>query len=360
VDDAFTNPDHLRFVLGGTLAAMACYILYVGLDWPGISTSVTTCVLTGLSNIGSSRQKQVLRIIGASLGGFVFGLGAQVFILPYIDSITGFTVLFAFVTAVAAWVVTSSPRLSYAGLQIALAFYLINLSDFTIQLSLTVARDRAIGVLLGISMMWLVFERFYPKPASDQMVRVFIKNLRLMATLVEESGIGADANTIVQIRRHREQIYRNFGEATAQADAVPFETGPKRAAHMAARDRIRLWQPTLRTFYLLEVPLLQFRLFSDPGHISEPFRSIERRFLDACHHALNDLADDLEHQLQGEPYVRPSHIPLKDVLEEAIRNERHGPLPAKEQALLGLTAKLALLVDGLTEQVAAAPLFATD
>jgi multidrug resistance protein MdtO len=360
VDDAFTNPDHLRFVLGGTLAAMACYILYVGLDWPGISTSVTTCVLTGLSNIGSSRQKQVLRIIGASLGGFVFGLGAQVFILPYIDSITGFTVLFAFVTAVAAWVVTSSPRLSYAGLQIALAFYLINLSDFTIQLSLTVARDRAIGVLLGISMMWLVFERFYPKPASDQMVKVFIRNLRLMATLVEESGIGADANTIVQIRRHREQIYRNFGEATAQADAVPFETGPKRAAHMAARDRIRLWQPTLRTFYLLEVPLLQFRLFSDPGHISEPFRSIERRFLDACHHALNDLADDLEHQLQGEPYVRPSHIPLKDVLEEAIRNERHGPLPAKEQALLGLTAKLALLVDGLTEQVAAAPLFATD
>ena len=29
VDDAFSNPEHLRFVLGGTFAAMACYVLYV-------------------------------------------------------------------------------------------------------------------------------------------------------------------------------------------------------------------------------------------------------------------------------------------------------------------------------------------
>src|SRR5580698_4571061 len=126
VADAFSNPEHLRYVLGGTLAAMICYVLYVSLDWPGISTSVTTCVFTALSNVGVSRQKQVLRIAGAVLGGFVFGLGAQIFILPNIDSVVGLAVLFAVVTAVAAWVSTSSTRLSYAGLQIALAFYLIN------------------------------------------------------------------------------------------------------------------------------------------------------------------------------------------------------------------------------------------
>ena len=193
VEDAFTNPEHLRFVLSGTLAAMLCYILYIGMDWPGISTSVTTCVLTAVSNIGSSRQKQVLRLAGAILGGFIFALGSQIFILPYIDSIAGFAVLFASVTAVAAWVTTSSSRLSYAGLQIALAYYLIMLSEFRIQLSLSVARDRAVGVLLGVSMMWLVFERFYTHPAADEMIRVFIRTLRLMAAFVSESGIGADA-----------------------------------------------------------------------------------------------------------------------------------------------------------------------
>jgi len=64
------------------------------------------------------------------VGGFVLGMGAQIFILPYVDSIAGFTVLFIFVTALAWWFMTSSPRLSYFGVQVALAFYLVNVQEF--------------------------------------------------------------------------------------------------------------------------------------------------------------------------------------------------------------------------------------
>jgi multidrug resistance protein MdtO len=64
------------------------------------------------------------------------GIGAQIFILPYLDSIAGFTLLFLAVTIPAAWIATSSPRLSYFGVQIAVAFYLINLSEFKAQTSL--------------------------------------------------------------------------------------------------------------------------------------------------------------------------------------------------------------------------------
>src|SRR5262249_29842076 len=173
VSDAFSNPEYLRFALAGTTAAMLCYVIYVGLNWPGISTAVTTCALTALSDVGSSRQKQLLRIVGASIGGFVFGLGSQIFILPYVNTIVGLGMLFAFVTGVAAYVATSSPRLSYVGLQIAFAFYLINATSFNISLDLTIGRDRAIGVLLGIAAMWLVFERLFPRPAAVQMVRQF-------------------------------------------------------------------------------------------------------------------------------------------------------------------------------------------
>ena len=59
---------------------------------------------------------------GALIGGFVIGIGAQVFILPGIDSIGGFAVLFTAVAGLSAWIATSSPRLSYLGLQIAAAF----------------------------------------------------------------------------------------------------------------------------------------------------------------------------------------------------------------------------------------------
>ena len=137
--DAFVNPEHLRFALKGCLAASACYVIYNAIVWPGISTAVTTCLLTALSTIGASRQKQTLRIAGAIVGGFVIGMGSQIFILPFVDSIAGFLVLFGLVTAVSSWFMTSSPRLSYFGVQLALAFYLIHLQEFRIQTSLGIS-----------------------------------------------------------------------------------------------------------------------------------------------------------------------------------------------------------------------------
>lgn len=358
VPDAFSNPEHLPFVLAGTFAAMICYVLYVSLDWPGISTSVTTCVFTALSNVGTSRQKQVLRIAGAVLGGFVFGIGSQIFILPNIDSITGFIVLFAVVTAIAAWVSTSSSRLSYAGLQIALAFYLITLSEFRIQTSLTIARDRAIGVLLGTFMMWLVFERLYSRPAGDEMVRIFISNLRLLAELVNASPAGTDTEAIVKIRRQRDQVYRYFNDVNAQADAVPFETGPARAADMAARDRIRRWQASLRTFYLLEAPLIQFRVFGDVSLKSRPFAQMHDIFREQCSRSFEHMAESLENQLNKRAHEGSAPSSLMAPLEAAQADE-HTTFSEREEALLRMLRTIASLVDRMQNEIASEPLYRT-
>jgi multidrug resistance protein MdtO len=358
VPDVFSNPEHLPFVLGGTFAAMICYVLYVSLDWPGISTSVTTCVFTALSNVGASRQKQVLRIAGAVLGGFVFGIGSQMFILPNIDSITGFIVLFAVVTAIAAWVSTSSSRLSYTGLQIALAFYLITLSEFHIQTSLTVARDRAIGVLLGSFMMWLVFERWYSRPAGDEMVRIFISNLRLLAELVDASPAGSDTEAIVRFRRQRDRVYRNFNEVNSQADAVPFETGPTRAADMAARDRIRRWQASLRSFYLLDAPLIQFRIFGDVSMKSRPFAQMHARFRKQCSRSFERMAESLENQLNKGPFDNSAPISLMALLEISQASEDE-TFSEREQAMLRMLRTIGSLVERMQDEVAAEPLYAT-
>jgi len=155
----------------GVLTAGLCYVIYNGVDWPGISTAVTTCFLTALSTVGSSRQKQVLRISGAVVGGFLIGMGSQVFILPYLDSIAGFTIFFVVVTAFASWFMTSSPRLSYFGVQIAVAFCLIHLNSFAIEPSLSIARDRVVGILFGLIMMWLVFDQLWGASAVSDMKR---------------------------------------------------------------------------------------------------------------------------------------------------------------------------------------------
>ncbi|MGA8672837.1 MAG: FUSC family protein [Terracidiphilus sp.] len=356
IPDAFSNPEHLRYVLGGTLAAMLCYVFYVSLDWPNLSTSVTTCVLTALTTIGSSRQKQILRIAGFVLGGVIFGLGSQIFVLPFLDSIGGFTVLFATATFVAAWIGTSSTRLSYAGLQFAFAFYLIHLSEFSIQTNLSIARDRVLGVLLGTTMMWLVFERFFPRSAADEMVRIFVVNLRALADLLSSSARADQATSILKIRRQREEIYRHFGEVNAQSDAVPFETGLLRAGDMAARDRIRRWQASLRSFYLLQAPLLQFRIFGNANSKSTSFTAFEDDFRFEAARIFLHIAESLEKQVATRMY-RPDSVSslLHRIDSSPARTETE--FSERERALLRLTRTIAQLVDRLQSEVASEGLY---
>ena len=93
-------------------------------------------------------------------------------------------------TGAAAWFLTSSPRFSYFGSQFAVAFYLINLGEFRIQTSLVPARDRVVGILLGLFMMWLIFDQLWGASAVVEMKRTFISNLRLLAQLVKDPFSG--------------------------------------------------------------------------------------------------------------------------------------------------------------------------
>jgi multidrug resistance protein MdtO len=348
VSDAFRNPDHLNFALAGTAAAMLCYVVYVGLNWPGISTAVTTCALTALSNIGSSRQKQTLRIGGAAIGGLIFGLGSQMFVLPYIDSIVGLTLLFAVVTGISAYVATSSPRLSYAGLQMAFAFYLINVTDFSISRDLTIGRDRVVGVLLGIAAMWIVFERLRPRPASVEMVRMFAKSARLVSTL----GAGSSSE-IAHLRQVREQVYSLFTNVNAEADAVLFESGRHRISRLAARDRVRRWLSKLRTIYLLELPFVEFRFARERNSITSALRETELRLFAQVSTSLSRIADHLETEVIGT--ARPE---TKSALTPAPTQKDSEDLTA-EEPLLKLARRVARLTNELEADVFKEPVFAS-
>ena len=258
VPDAFSNYDHLKFAIRGTVATMLAYVVYQSISWPGLSTSIATCIITALSTIGSSRQKQFLRLGGAIIGGFVFGMGAQVFVLPHLDGITGFTVLFAIVAAISAWIATATPRLSYLGVQLALAFYLINLQEFAIQSSLAIARDRVVGVLLGLVCMWLVFDRLWVRDALQEMQDAFARNLRLLAELTEQSRKGDRKEAAIRVLQLRDQINDGFNAVKAQSDAVLFEFGPSRERKLAIREDLKRWQPTLGILLQVQVTFLQY------------------------------------------------------------------------------------------------------
>ena len=294
IRDAFTNVDHLKFALKGCLTASLCYMIYNALDWPGISTAVTTSFLTALSTIGSSRQKQVLRIAGAVVGGFVLGMGAQIFVLPYLDSIAGFTILFVLVTVFASWFMTSSPRLSYFGMQLALAFYLIHLRTFGMESSLSIARDRVVGILLGLVMMWLVFDQLWGTTALVQMKKDFTAALRLLAQFAREP-VSEDLKVAIERSYSlREAINNAFDRTRASADAVLFEFGPSREQDLALRSRIKEWQPQLRSLFLMRIALWKFRVQLPGFELPQPVRVAQQEFDCQSGEVLDNLADRLE------------------------------------------------------------------
>jgi multidrug resistance protein MdtO len=315
--DAFSNLDHVKFGLKGGLAASLCYIVYNAISWPGISTAVTTCLLTALTTVGFSRQKQILRFSGAVVGGFVFGIGAQVLILPYLDSITGFTVLFVAVSTVAAWFATSSPRLSYFGVQIIVAFYLINLQEFKEQISLGIARDRAIGILLGLGAMWLIFDQLWGTLASVEMKKVFASNLRWLAEferqpLSEERKVAIERSYFL-----RETINTNFDKVRSLADAVLFEFGPSRQQDLALRSQIRKWQPQLRMLFLTRITLFKYRLQLTGFELPAAVRASQLEFDSRLTVILDSMADRMEGQTPAENHDFTDGF---ERLEKSVRN----------------------------------------
>jgi multidrug resistance protein MdtO len=273
---------------------------------------VTTCFLTALSTVGSSRQKQVLRISGALVGGFVIAMGSQVFVLPYLDSIAGFTILFVFVTAFASWFMTSSPRLSYFGVQIAVAFCLIHLNSFAIEPSLSIARDRVVGILLGLIMMWLVFDQLWGASAVSDMKRAFLSAVRLLAQFAREP-ISRDYNVAAERSYSiREAINGNFDGMRAAADGVLFEFGPSRQQDLAWRSRFRQWQPQLRLLFVAEIALWKYRARLPGFELPENVRLAQRAFDDELARTLEAMADRIEGRssqvrLAEESFARLEH-----------------------------------------------------
>ena len=299
-EDALTSPDHLRFALKGTLAGMFCYILYNAVDWPGLSTAVATCMITALSTVGSSRQKQVLRVVGALFGGICLGMGAEVWLLPHLDGIGEFTLLFVGVTAISSWIATSSPRLSYAGVQTAFAFYVTHLRTFGPQTSLTVARDDVAGILLGLAAMWLTFDQIWAENSAKKTLQEFTANMRRIADFDRQVAGHDLPDAINKARTERASINGRFDLVRNESDALFFEFGSRWQEKVKLRNQIRAWQPQLRTYFLLQISLLHYRWQDAQRSLSgEAKRSVEQS--ENLLTMLADWKDPKENQAEADP-----------------------------------------------------------
>jgi uncharacterized membrane protein YccC len=165
--DAFTNPAHVQFALKVTFAAMFCYIVYEAIDWTGIHTAFITCTFIALESTEATLYKGTLRIVGCVIGG-ALALFTIVFLMPHMETIASLVVVVACAAAIAGWVATGSERISYAGLQIAFAFFYSVFQGYAADTDLDNVRDRAAGILFGLVVTGLVFRYIWPERARTQ------------------------------------------------------------------------------------------------------------------------------------------------------------------------------------------------
>ncbi|HBJ68036.1 FUSC family protein [Alcaligenes phenolicus] len=161
VPDAFSNPVYQHHALKATAAAVLCYLIYSAADWQGIHTAMITCYVAALGSTGETVHKLTLRIVGCLLGA-ALGFITILFVMPHLLDIGGLMVVVFLVSLLGAWVFYGPERISYAGIQIAFAFYLVTLQGFGPSFDLDSARDRVIGILLGNAVMYVMFTQIWP------------------------------------------------------------------------------------------------------------------------------------------------------------------------------------------------------
>jgi multidrug resistance protein MdtO len=225
--DAFSNPEYVHFALKVTLAVMTCYFAMSMTDWPGIHTCIITCFFVALGTVGDTLHKATLRFVGCLVGAGL-GLGAVLLLMPRMTDLGDLFLLLAPITLLAAWVGYGSERISYAGWQIGLAFYLVVLQDYGPTISMYTARDRTIGILFGNIVIFVIFTTIWPVSVANVVRTHLARALEQLATLV---GLGVDGEISPSARSAAGAA---FGQAIAQTRAVlvndPFETREVRRA----------------------------------------------------------------------------------------------------------------------------------
>jgi multidrug resistance protein MdtO len=235
--------------------------------------------------------------------------------------------------------------------QLALAFYLINLQEFAIQTSLSIARDRIFGVFLGLLCMWLIFDRLWVKDALHEMQAVFARNLDMLAELAVQM-LKEDRNEAVKrVRLLRDQINAGFQAANSQADAVLFEFGPSRPRKLQMREDVRRWQPSLRTLLLVLLTAAQYRLQMPLSELPERIAKAYVAFETDTARVIRAMADEVRGKTpEAAPDLQASAANLGQEIRKSFE-ERGLPITPQASDIIRLAENIASITASLYQDL---------
>ncbi len=183
VSDIRTNPNYSRYALKLTFCSALAYLFYNAVQWEGIHTMMLTCGIIAYPTLGATLSKGTLRIYGGILGS-IAALLISIFVFPYINSITALLLTVMPIIAIGAWIATGSERIAYIGTQMVLTMSLAILNGFEPSHNLVEIRDRLIGILLGVTLVYFAFTYIWPESADSTFRQKMTALLRSLAQLI--------------------------------------------------------------------------------------------------------------------------------------------------------------------------------
>jgi multidrug resistance protein MdtO len=344
VADAFTNPRHAQFAIKVTLAGMLGYLFYTASDYYGIHTVFYTPLIIALASTGATIHKGFLRIVGCIIGG-ALGLICSIWVIPRFETLGTFLLIVFCVHGLAAWIAAGNDRISYVGLQIALAFDLGFLQGYGPPDNIDPLRDRFIGIVLGICIVTTVFAVIWPESADLSARERLAAGLRSIARLLRAGrGNNGSQNRGSQREQLEIEIASRVSEANSYEEQAAFEDlihgsttaeGAKLGDAIAATEEI----------YVCSLPWIrEQRSGQTTQEAGEPESIAE--FAERLPNAVEACADRIDrHQRQ---IADQDQTPIDYLIEKTDSGTRKRPASLEE--LLTAVVELQVLVSARESQ----------
>jgi multidrug resistance protein MdtO len=248
-----------------------------------------------------------LRILGALVGAAA-GTAAIVFLVPSLTSI-GHLMAVVFLGAFAAgYIAAGSPRISYAGFQMAFAFFLCVVQGSAPAFDLTIARDRVIGILLGNLVVYLLFTNLWPVSVCKRIDPAIASLLRHLSAMVRAADTPA----------------RRALASGAQSQLAEIETNIDLAAYEPAAVRPSASWLAARRYSVDEIGALAGPLLlsadndtSGSAQIAERLEALAARFA---------VPETQAPMLPGDRQVEWSTSPLFATIDTGLRRLEEAPI----------------------------------
>ena len=222
---------------------MLCYLIYSVLSWPGIHTALITVFIVSLTTAAESVEKLTLRIAGC-LAGAGLGLAVMIWVIPRATDIADLAAIVFAGAFLAAWIAAGDKHISYAGFQLAFAYFLCVIQGPSPSFDMVIARDRVIGILLGNIVSYFAATRVWPVSVGPRIDAALQKARQKLESVLEAADVWARRRLVAETQSMMEGVASDIRLAAYEPEWIrPDRT--RLAAQQHAAEAIQQLQPPM-------------------------------------------------------------------------------------------------------------------